>query len=559
MIKKYVLTPLLLLLAFVKPIQAQHYKAVDSIFSEWDNTDTPGAALGIIKDGNLIYFKGYGLANLEYDIPITDSTIFRIGSTSKQFTAACIILLAKQKKLSLEDKLISYFPEFPEYAEKITIRDLLNHTSGIRDYLTISYLKGLESEDYYRDKNIMDWLINQNELNFEPGQEYKYSNSGYWLLGKIVEKVSGKNMADFAQEEIFIPLGMYNTHFHNDHNKIVKNRASGYDQTDDGFKISMTTLDMIGDGGIFTNIKDIKTWDDAYYNSEVLNKEFWDLMTQKGILNNGEVLDYASGLFIGEYKGLKTVRHAGGFVGFKAELLRFPEQKLSIVIFANRKDARPQAIANQVADIILKNSFIENDGKIQNEIKEMKNNSFIILSEAEVNKHTGNYWNDNDLYARKIYVKNDTLRYYRNEGNESKLMPISKNEFKMMNTSNDVLVRFDNYTTPSMTVIINKGKPVFFNKYQPKAYTSEKLAEFQGNYYSEEIDVSYSLKLENEILMLYINGNKKSPLKSLKKKNIFKNDNYGVFQFTNDQQGNIVGFQLDSYSGRAKNLKFERQ
>jgi len=300
----------LLTLQIQMSAQIKESKAVDLIFSEWDKTDSPGCGLGIIKDGELIYVKGYGMANLEYDIPNSASSVFRIGSTSKQFTAACIVRLIEQGKLSFDDKLSDLYPDFPAYAKQITISHLLNHTSGIRDYLTLSYLKGLGDDDFYQDKDIMKWLVNQEELNFAPGEEYTYSNSGYWLLGQIVNKVAGMNMADYAKKEIFEPLGMSSTHFHNDHTEIVKNRASGYVPNGEGaYQISMTTLDMIGDGGIFTSINDIKKWDDAYYNSTVLSKEFWKMMTKQGVLNSGEQIDYASGLMISSFKGLKTVSH----------------------------------------------------------------------------------------------------------------------------------------------------------------------------------------------------------------------------------------------------------
>jgi len=553
--KRQILLLILISISVCSFGQIKESQAIDSIFSEWNKADVPGCALGIIKDGALIYSKGYGLANMEYDIPNSDAAVFRIGSTSKQFTAACIVLLAEQGKVSLDNNLKSLFPDFPPYAEKITIRHLLNHTSGIRDYLMISYLKGLRDDDYYEDDDVMNWLTNQSDLNFNPGEEYLYSNSGYWLLGQIVKKVSGKNMADFAHEGIFGPLAMNNTHFHNDHTQIVKNRASGYVPTgDDGYKISMTTLDMIGDGGIFTTINDIKKWDDAYYNSNVLSKGFWDMMTQQGILNSGEVIDYASGLGIGEYKGLKTIRHGGAFVGFRAELLRFPDQRLSIAIFANRGDANPSAKANLVADIMLKSSFI--DTKTEDEIMDSKNNSFIKLSVSELKNYAGNYWNETDSYARKIYVKNDTLRYYRNEDSESALMPISANEFKMINVSADLLIRFDKKEKRSMTVIVNGGKPAFFDSYQPKVYTNEELADFAGKYYSKELDVFYSLKFEDDLLTLYINDSKKSPLKAIMK-DLLSNDDYGTFQFTNNQEGKITGFRLAA--GRVKNLKFEKK
>ena len=205
--KKHFLLFLLCSISLLSFGQIKESQSIDSIFTEWNKPDVPGCALGIIKEGQLIYSKGYGLANMEYNIPNSASSVFRIGSTSKQFTAACIVLLAEKNKLSLDDNLKSIFPDFPEYAEKITIRHLLNHTSGIRDYLQISYLKGLGDDDYYTDENVMKWLINQTELNFTPGEEYLYSNSGYWLLGQIVNKVSGMHMAEFAEKEIFEPLG----------------------------------------------------------------------------------------------------------------------------------------------------------------------------------------------------------------------------------------------------------------------------------------------------------------------------------------------------------------
>ncbi|MBL4569275.1 MAG: beta-lactamase family protein [Flavobacteriaceae bacterium] len=357
--KKHFLLLVLFSFSIISFGQLKESQAIDSIFAQFNKADVPGCALGIIKDGKLIYAKGYGMANMEYQIPNDANSVFRIGSTSKQFTAACIVLLAEKGKLKLDNKLDQYFPDFPKYANSISIRNLLNHTSGIRDYLTISYLKGLGDDDYYKDNDIMNWLVNQSDLNFKPGEEYLYSNSGYWLLGQIVEKVSGKNMADFAQKEIFEPLGMNNTHFHNDHTQIVKNRASGYvPNGKDNYKISMTTLDMIGDGGIFTTINDIKKWDDAYYSSNVLKKEFWNVMTQQGVLNNGEVISYASGLGIGKYKGLKTIRHGGAFVGFRADLLRFPEQRLSIAIFANRGDASPSRMANKLQILCSKRALL---------------------------------------------------------------------------------------------------------------------------------------------------------------------------------------------------------
>ncbi len=538
--------------------QIKESQAIDSIFSEWNKADVPGCALGVIKDGALIYSKGYGLANMEYNIPNSDSTVFRIASTSKQFTAACIVLLAEKNKLSLDDHLKSIFPDFPDYAKKVTIKHLLNHTSGIRDYLMISYLKGFREDDYYTDNDVMNWLTNQSDLNFNPGDEFLYSNSGYWLLGQIVKKVSGKNMADFAREEIFEPLAMNNTHFHNDHTQIVKNRATGYMPSGkEDYKISRTTLDMIGDGGIFTTVNDIKKWDDSYYNPNVLSKRFWSMMTAQAVLNNGEVIEYACGLFIDKYKGLKRISHGGAFVGYRAELLRFPEQRLSIAIFANRSDANPSIKANQVADVLLKAHF-KNVEIEKPDQKDLRKDQFVHLKTNELENFSGHYLNTTSSLARRIYVKNDTLRYARSKTNESKLIPISKNEFKMINVQADVLVKFEvnEFKQKTMAFIVNGGKPSISIEYMPIVYTKEELLQFSGSYYSAELDVYYSLKLEDQMLMLYINDTKKSSIRPIMK-NLFLNDDYGIFQFNNDAKDKVSSFRLAA--GRVKNLKFDKK
>jgi CubicO group peptidase (beta-lactamase class C family) len=537
--------------------QIKERKAIDNIFSEWNQANTPGCALGIIQNGELIYGRGYGLANMEYDIPNSESSVFRIGSTSKQFTAACIVLLAEQGKLDLDNSLDQFFPEFPAYAQNITVRNLLNHTSGIRDYLTISYLKGYGDDEYYQDEDIMKWLISQRELNFTPGDEFLYSNSGYWLLGQIVNKVSDMNMAEFAEKEIFKPLGMSNTHFHNDHNRIVKNRASGYVPTGkDSYQISMTTLDMIGDGGIFTSIADIKKWDDAYYNNEVLSKEFWNMMTEQRPLNNGGKNEYASGLILGEYKGYKTISHGGAFVGFRAELLRFPEERLTIAIFANRGDADPSGMARQLADIILTEKA--NSLEVITENQELdKKKELIKLETNELEYFVGHYWNESSSLARKIYIKNDTLRYSRSATNESDLVPISATEFKMINVGADVLVSFgtNNKGEKTMSFVANGNTPSVSIEYQPKTYNGKELEEFTGNYYSKELDVNYKLNLEDGKLLLYVNETKVSPLVSLMS-DLFLNNAYGMFEFTRDTNGKLHSFKLAA--GRAKNLAFKK-
>lgn len=335
-------------------------KEVDKIFASWDKPDSPGCALGIIQDGHFIYRRGYGMANLEYGIPLTSQSVFRIGSTSKQFTAMCIVLLEEEGKLSVDDTLKKHFPEMPGYAESITIRHLLHHTSGVRDYLTLMRLAGARGDDFYIDPEVVDLIARQKELNFAPGDEFLYSNSGYFLLAEIVKRVTGDSMRVYAEEKIFKPLGMTHTHFHSDHTQIVKNRASGYGLEKDGsFWINMTTLGMIGDGGVFTSVDDLLRWDLNFYKNKLgkADQKLINKMLTPGVLNSGENRGYAFGLGLSEYKGLNMVSHGGAFVGFRADMIRFPEQKFSVIVLANLGNIKPSSLAKQVADIYLVDQF----------------------------------------------------------------------------------------------------------------------------------------------------------------------------------------------------------
>jgi CubicO group peptidase (beta-lactamase class C family) len=532
--------------------QIAESQAVDSIFAEWNNPDTPGCALGIIKNGELVYAKGYGLANMEYDIPISASSVFRIGSTSKQFTAACIVLLAEQGKLTLDDKLNSFFPDFPDYAEKISIRHLLNHTSGIRDYLQIAYLRGLMGDAFYTDTDIMQWLVRQSDLNFEPGEEYLYSNSGYWLLGQIVKEVSGVNMADFARQEIFEPLGMHDTHFHNDHTRIVKNRASGYAPAGNGhFRISMTTLNMIGDGGIFTTINDIKKWDDAFYHSTVLGETFWNMMTQRGVLNNGEAINYASGLSMGEYKGLKTIRHGGAFVGFRADLLRFPEQRLTIAVFANRADANASLKANQVADVLLKGQFIE---AVDEQDAGQKRD--VAVEEFQLNQLLGNYEIQPGIVFN-VTIKDDSLHATQTWNKVAyKLVKTKGNTFQIPGEESISFTFLDLKEGQTQTLsIIQGGSETKAGRIDEVDLSGIDLNDYTGSYFSKELDVTYHFELENGVLQARI-GNAQSTMDC----NLSGRDQLtmaiGLLRFKRTD-GVISGFELDS--GRVKNLKFVKE
>lgn len=525
---------------------------VDKIFEAWDNENSPGCALGIFQDGKIIYARGYGQANLEYGIPNSPTSVFRIASTSKQFTAACIVLLSQQNKLSLSDPLSKYYPGFPDYAQNITITHLLNHTSGVRDYLVLSSIAGLEDMDHYDDDQVEKWLENQEELNFDPGSEYLYSNSGYWLLGQIVEKASGKNMRDYAQEEIFKPLGMNNTHFHNNHREVVPNRASGYYPDGQGGNIILqTTLEMIGDGGIYTTIEDMKIWDDQYFSQTILNKGFWDTMTKRGVLNNGEEIDYAAGLGIGSYHGLKTIDHGGAFVGYRAQYLKFPEKKFSVVILANRGDASPERMSYQVADIFLSDQYAEEEPVEEEAIAAPEP---IELSKDKLEAFCGDYWNEASSYSRRIYLKEGNLFYYRNSYSETKLIPISENSFLMEGVGSNINVRFETKNGKADKMIfVDSGNEVATSDYYEVVEPDKTmLSSLQGEYYSKELDSEISLKYEEGNLLAFMKGNAKGPMTYVKD-NMFSIG--GMLVVFSDTETGV--FRVNA--GRVKNLKFEKK
>jgi len=248
----------------------ERYKRVDTLFVDWERTASPGCALAIVQDGKIIYKQGYGMANLDHDIPIKPNTVFRIGSISKQFTASSILILNERGKLSLDDNIRKYLPEMPEYKWPITIRHLIHHTSGIRDYESLQYLSG-EHDDQgeHHNDDIMELVACQKVLNFKPGDQYLYSNSGYTLLAVIVERVCGRSIGQFVKDNIFIPLGMQSTFIYENNRAVVKNRATGYGRVDGHFFVDETLNESTGDGGVFTTVEDFYLWDQNFYDNKI--------------------------------------------------------------------------------------------------------------------------------------------------------------------------------------------------------------------------------------------------------------------------------------------------
>jgi CubicO group peptidase (beta-lactamase class C family) len=332
---------------------------VDALFAEWDRPDSPGGVVGVIGNGRFLYQRGYGCTNLAEGIPITPNTVFRVASVSKQFTAACIALLAEAGELSLDDEVGRYFPELPRWETAVNIRHLVHHTSGWPDYLELMAAAGKCDHDYYTGEEVLLMLSRHSEPSFLPGREHSYSNTNYFLLGELVRRVSGLSLRAFAEAHIFQPLGMHHSHFHDDHPEVVPQLAIGYGpQPSGGFAMSMTPLDIVGDGGLLTTIGDLLLWDQNFYNNR-LGQRDPELVAQLvigGLLDNGRSVPYAFGLEISSYQGEPVIRHSGSFVGYRAEMMRFPLQKLTIICLANLSTIETTMLAQHVADNYLHGS-----------------------------------------------------------------------------------------------------------------------------------------------------------------------------------------------------------
>lgn len=357
------LPPILLALSLCSPalqeastseLDAEKQTAINGIFSAYDTPDQAGMSVAVYRHGALAYARGFGLASMEHGAPNTPDTIFRIGSTSKQFTAACVVLLSLTEELALEDDIRTFLPEMPDYGAPITILNLLNHTSGLRDYLLLARMMG-RSIDGMSIEECVAAVARQEGLSFAPGQTYSYSNSNYLLIGEIVKRVSGQSLAEFAKENIFGPLGMESTHFHDRHGQVVRGRAMGYSPNENGeLELDISKNDCVGDGGVFTTVRDMLRWDSNFYDEKLAGGlPFNAVMQTKGLLNDGSSINYGCGLGLAKYGGLPLVMHAGEWVGYVAEIIRFPEQETTIICLANRTDVSPTRLCVKVARVVL--------------------------------------------------------------------------------------------------------------------------------------------------------------------------------------------------------------
>ncbi|MGA9770841.1 MAG: serine hydrolase [Blastocatellia bacterium] len=528
---------------------------VDKIFAAWDKKDSPGCALAVIRDGRIIYKRGYGMAHLEQNSPIASTTAFDIGSVSKQFTAMSVLLMAEQGKLSLDDDIRKYLPEMPQYESPVTIRQLVHHTSGLRDYLTLVALQGGgRDEDFYVDGEVVDLLARQKQLNFKPGDQWLYSNSGYFLLSQIVKRASGKTLRQFADENIFKPLGMKHTRFNDDHTEIIENRAQGYGpRQGGGFSISVSPLDMVGDGNVVTTVEDLFLWDQNFYRNK-LGKGGQQLINEAlktGVLNSGEKLEYAAGIFITKYKGLNEASHGGAFVGYRAGILRFPDQQFSVACECNLATIDPMTLAHRVADIYLADQFKQEAAKSGDASPE-----FMELSESELKDKVGAFRNSNNGAIWKLNIREGKLTADF-PGASLQFAAVSANEFHSLNGPVKRTLKFDQSRLMWMT--IEGQKPVRFEAVELVTPSPAELARYAGDYYSDELGVTYKIAFEGgKLYIRHENRYKELPTSALEPT---LRDTFFIqgitLNFKRDEQKQVNAFTMDA--GRVRNIGFVKR
>ncbi len=517
---------------------------VDSVFARWDRTDSPGCALGISQGGRPVYLHGYGMSDLQHALAITPTSIFHVASISKEFAAYAIALLAADGRLSLDDDVRKYVPEVPDYGPRITIRHLIHHTSGLRDQWQLLGYAGWRDDDLITEDDVLQIIARQRGVNFRPGDEWVYSNTGYTLLAVIVKRVSGQSLREFAQRRIFEPLGMRSTHFHDDHTMIVPGRTSAYQpRAGGGWSISIPVFDTYGATSLFTTAGDLLTWMANLDHPTVGTPALVAAAQTSGVLNDGTATGYGYGLSVGTYRGLTAIGHGGADAGYRAQVERYPERGIAISVLCNASIAAPNVLLRRVADVLLGTSVPPVTLVIDTVPRAFG---------ADVRaRWVGLYRDSISQQVLRITLKDDTLRTH--DGRV--LVPTSDTSVRVANGGSALLLRSSGTTVTGVEQVPRTTRRLILRR---EAYFSpdrSALAAYAGTYDSEELDVHYTIAVGDSGLV--VRQRKIGELKLVPTARDAFTVDYGVFlQFTRAKSGRIDGFTLGD--GRVRGVRFVR-
>lgn len=527
-------------------------KKVDKLFAKWDMPNSPGCVIGIVRNDSLIYAKGYGQANIEYSVANTPETIYHMASVSKQFTAYAIVLLARQGKLQLDDDIRKYLPWFPDLKEKITIRQLLNHTSGIRDQWQLMAISGTRIDDVIKQEHIVKVLSKQRALNFKPGDQYSYSNSGYTMLAEIVKSVSGQTLRQFTDSAIFKPLGMNHTHFHDDYTEVVKNRSYSYQRKNAwSFSNSILSYSNAGATSLFTNVNDMAKWVMNFYDTKVGTQQDIELLTQKGKLNNGKVSNYALGIAVDTFKGWKIYAHNGADAGYRTAVTTVPDLKMGFIVFSNLGDFDMGKL-NEMASLFVKDISKKVDKPA---VAAIDTSKAILKEPVRAKKFFGDYISDAGI-PYNFSLRNQKL-YGQQWGRTELLIQLQKDTFQVASNPN---LKFLFSTTKSGDTLVKECWPggLEFKKYQLSPnLTDQQLKAYTGTYYSPELDCKYGIVLKGKELML-TNDKYEDKKITLQARDHLRTDFWWMahLKVLRGAKAEITGFEVND--GRIMYLRFNK-
>ncbi|MEZ4586690.1 MAG: serine hydrolase domain-containing protein [Gemmatimonadales bacterium] len=527
---------------------------VDSVFRSFDRTDAPGCALGVYQDGALRYGRGYGLASLELSVPLSTRSVLDVGSISKQFTAMAVLLLVKEGKLSLEDPIRKHFPEMPAYADRITWRRALSQTSGLRDLWT---MWGQTGRTFAGDTvDALHVIVKSAEPNYEPGERYLYTNSGWILAAQLVYRLTGKTLAQFAKERIFTPLGMRDTRFLSDRDAVIPNLAESYGPASGGYQVRRNNYDgaIMGAGGIHSTIEDFARWVDNYDKGTVGGRDVIETMMTATTLNDGSPatsgpgLAYAVGLTVGTERGLRVMGHGGAWGGFRGHFLRFPDQRFAVATFCNVANAGPDSLARQVAAIYLGDRMGPDTTGAWAE--SLASAPRVTVPVASLRGLVGVWRNDEVGAVRRTRLAGDTL--VSDDNRPTPYEPIGGGRFRVGSRAE---VRFEgDPSSPTSMLVRTPGGTVTFARAEAAELDAAKLAEYAGDYRNDEVEVTHSWKVEDGKLVIYAGYRRLGELEPSYRDGFTRGG--AVIDVVRDRRGRITGYLIES--GRVRHLRFTR-
>ena len=517
---------------------------IDRAFAGLGGREAPGCAVGLSENGQPVLTRAYGMANLEYGVPNTPETIFESGSVAKQFTSALLVLLAQDGKLSLDDDIRKHLPELPDFGKRITIRNLLTHTSGLRDQWGLLGLRGSPpGSQVHGFATILDLASHQKALNFDPGEEYLYSNTGYTLAAIIAQRVSGRPFAALGQERLFKPLGMTNTQWRDDFTRVVKHRATAYDGTvAGGFRMDMPFTNVIGNGGLLTTVADLLKWN-AFLDSAspaVGGRALVEALETPMTFNNGRKSSYALGLGVGVADGIRQVTHGGATAGYRTWLARYPEKRTSVAVLCNLASANATALGDAAIGAIMSRPPRATPAAAS-----------VALSEAQLAPYVGLFRSPRTQSLIRTVVRDGKLA--TELPRSSTPTPIGTDRFRVFGGPELVYQREGNRTR---AVLLIDGEDT--TRYEPvlaAAPTAAQLAAYAGSYWSDELDTRFTVLARDGGLVIRERLGDETKLTPTFA-DAFTSSSGNVV-FSRDARGRVTGFGI--WAGRIRNVQFRRE